>query len=278
MNPLSFLSQVTVAAVEAVKKPVTRVAKQYQPVTADLRIHASGAIYPSDALIAEFNLEYTDKGSDAPSFGMDVIDVAQMPAIQSPERFLAVSFVPKSAPKVDLFGMTKFSEDGTPMTKVGEQGSATFGKETLLPLLAEVYAAVPNEEGFIDLNILRDMPFTSPNGIFMFPKTVSRGEKKGEISYTRRENQTVYALIAVTPEGAPAPEEEAQPVTEEPAVAPEGEFDFTQTGMHADDHSAELVDPAAPVATEAIIEAEANPFSNNETPVFTPLTSTPRTA
>jgi hypothetical protein len=255
MNPLSFLSQVTVAAVETVKKPVTRVAKQYQPVGADLRIHASGAIFPSDALIAEFGLDYTVRDSDVPAFGFDIIDIADMPGIKSPERFIAISPVPKSAAKVDLFGMTKYDEAGAPLASVAAQGSATFGKEVLLPLLAEVYSAVPNEEGFIDLNILRDIPFTSPNGIFMLPKLVSRGDKKGEVSYIRRENQTVYALIAAIPEELP---------TGGPDVVAGTDDSDTE-------HAAILLDSADNEVAGTVSSAE-----HSETPIFKPVSALPK--
>jgi len=194
---LSFLSKVTVSAVEPAKKtPAARPKKQYQPINADIRIWASGAVFPSAALVVEFNLGYQSKEAEHKGFGFDIIDIEQMPAIKSPERFVAISATLKNAGKVDIFSSVGYNEaDGSPKVTVEEQGAATFGKEVLLPLLKEVYNVEPNEEGFIDLNIFRDMPFVSPNGIFNFPKTVSRGDKKGETTYTRRENQSVYALV-----------------------------------------------------------------------------------
>lgn len=267
MNPLSFLSQVTVAAVESVKKPVARVAKQYQPLTADLRIWTSGAVYPSAALIAEMGLEYLPKGADDKAYGFDIIDIAEMAAITSPERFLAISMTEKTASRVDLFGMTRFDEAGAPLSSVAEQGSATFGKESLLPLLKEVYGVEPNEEGFIDLVIHRATPFTSPNGIFRFPKVVSRGAQKGEVSYVRRENQTVFPLIAV----------ESSVFGDGSMTDSDGEVESPQLGMefdmpheHVGEHQALLLDDADQKAEiEDAIAAEDNPFSSNETPVFT---------
>lgn len=220
MNSLSFLSQVTISPVADTKVTV-RTPKQYQPENADLRIFNSGAIFPSMALIAEFNLDYQAKGSDLPSFGFDVIDTAEMPSIVSPRRFIAISATPKSEPKVDIFGSTTYDENDAPKSTVATQGAATYGKETLLPLLKEVYGIEPNEDGFIDLIIHRDIPFTSTNGIYRFPKTVSRGAKKGEIDYIRRENQTVFALIAVAPTEEVI--EETQSVTDIAAAEPEAE-------------------------------------------------------
>jgi hypothetical protein len=197
----SFLNTVTVDAVEAAKKvSAPRPKKQYQPTTADLRIWISGAIYPSDALNAEFLLEYQDKDSEVQGNGIDIIDTREMPAIKTPQPFIALSFTPKKCGKVDIFSNVGYNEDSTPKVTVIEQGAATFGKEVLLPLLKEVYGIEPNVEGFIDLLVMRDHAFTSPNGIYQFPKKVSRGEKKGEMSYVRRENQTVFPLSFVPAE------------------------------------------------------------------------------
>ncbi len=194
----SFLNTVTIAAVE--KKPTVAAArpkKQYQPLTADLRIWASGAIYPSDALNAEFLLEYQNKDAENKGFGIDIIETSEMPAIKSEQPFIAISFTQKDAGKVDIFASVGYNEDGTPKVPVTEQGAATFGKETLLPMLERVYGIKPNEEGFIDLLIMREHKFESANGIYQFPKQVSRGEKKGEMSYVRRENQAVFPLVFV---------------------------------------------------------------------------------
>jgi hypothetical protein len=265
MNPLSFLSQVTVVAVESVKKPAARVAKQWQPLTADLRIWSSGAVFPSADLIAEFSLEYTNKNTpEVVANGIDIIDIAEMAAISTPQRFIAMSVTAKSESRIDLFGITRYAEDGTPTASVAEQGSATFGKEYLLPLLKEVYGVEPNEEGFIDLNIVRSMPFTSANGIFRFPKLVSRGAQKGEVSYVRRENQTVYALVVVeTPTGD-------QPADTDVAGEVDHELHSEMQTKSTSEHQAVLLDDSEQRAEiEDAIAAEDNPFSGSETPVFT---------
>lgn len=241
----SFLNTVTVDAVEAAKKvSAPRPKKQYQPTTADLRIWASGAIFPSDAINAEFLLEYQNKDSEVQGNGFDIIDTREMPAIKTPQPFLAISLTPKKDGKVDIFSGVGYNEDGTPKVPVTEQGAATFGKETLLPLLKEVYGIEPNAEGFIDLLIMREHPFTSPNGIYQFPKKVSRGDKKGEMSYVRRENQTVFPLSFVPAEVVEVSPEIADVLVMEAAA-------IADADPFADDVNAavETSAPSAEVAT-----------------------------
>lgn len=234
MNKLAFLSKVTVAAVEPAKKTAARTARQYQPLTADLRIWNTGAIFPSAELISKFNLEYVAKDATEKGNGIDIIDSRQMPAINSETPFIGLSFTPKDAGKVDIFSQVSYAEDGSPKTSVAEQGAVSFGKEVLLPLLKEVYEVEPNEEGFIDLVVVTDPSFESPNGIYQFPKIVSRGERKGEITYTRRENQTVYAVV------------------------PSSFMEGGEEPVEAENSGAEIEHPSDPF----VAEPEASPFEN----------------
>lgn len=198
---LSFLNNIQVAAA-AVKNAAPRAAgstlkKERQPSTADIRIWKSGAAYPSDALVAEFGLEYQKKDNQDRGFGFDIINALSMNAQLSgiTEDFLLIGAVDRSEAKVDLFGSCAFDDAGEPMSKVGEQGSVTYGKATLLELLETVYKVVPNEAGFIDLSFVRSTPIASPNGIFLVPKTVMRGANAGKPAYERRENVTFYPLV-----------------------------------------------------------------------------------
>jgi hypothetical protein len=79
-----------------------------------------------------------------------------------------------------------------------DQGSKTFGAEILLPMLREVYGVEPNEEGFIDLNLVAN-PATGEGWSFgdtpvYVPKVLSRGKVKGQKSVIRRENSVFYVL------------------------------------------------------------------------------------
>lgn len=225
---LSFLSQVTVEAVVVpAKAPATqRGPREYQPKddVADLRIWDNGAVYPSNALVAEYNLEYTTKGADDAGNGFDVVDTDLMPVIKTPQRFVGLSVTPRKEGKIDIFRATTYDEDLSPVNSVTTQGTAMYGKETMLPLLKEVYNVVPNDEGYIDLKLVREFPIQSPNGIFQFPKTVTRGERKGETSYVRRENQTIFPIAPtegskfVEPEVVEEAPEVAEAVVEVPAM------------------------------------------------------------
>src|SRR5690606_11617595 len=118
---LDFLSQVTVEAVIVpVKSPVSRTPKVLQPAdaVADLRIWENGAIYPSNALIAEYNLEYTAKDAEESGYGLDFIDSSLMPSIKTPQRFLALAITPRKSGKIDVFRGTTYKEDGTPAASV----------------------------------------------------------------------------------------------------------------------------------------------------------------
>lgn len=214
---LDFLSQVTVEAVIVpVKSPVSRTPKVLQPTdgVADIRIWENGAIYPSNALIAEFNLEYTAKDAEESGNGLDFIDSSLMPSIKTPQRFLALAITPRKSGKIDVFRGTTYKEDGTPAASVATQGTAMFGKETLLPLIKEVYNVVSNEEGFIDLIIYRNNGITSPANFFHFPKTVTRGEAKGTTSYVRRNDAILFPYCPIAGSTIVEPEAQEETVAE----------------------------------------------------------------
>jgi hypothetical protein len=215
-----------------------------------IRIWKNGEIYPSVALAAQLNLEYVpvtitmvpvlkdgepvmiiaEDGTQTPKMkrkydypdsvgnALDVIDTAvwsQYP--KDGKRLLLVGLAGKLAPKVDLFGSTKYSDDGQPVTSVLTQGASTFGKDSLLPSLKEVYAVEPNEEGFIDLVVAidSDLATLSSSGIFVIPKQVTRGDDAGKADYEIRENTHIYPLVPVSLMPGNAPEvSDAQPTAQ----------------------------------------------------------------
>ncbi len=217
MKGLEFLKKASLVANEIVKPAVARttVAKNRNPENADIRIYKDGSVYPSAALVAEFDLTYRGK-EETGGQAFDVFKSSDFPNTQSwPEenRVIFIAALDRSEPKTDLFSGGKFNEDGTPTSDVLTQGSNSFGKGLLEDIKA-VYGEEPGEDGYIDLVILRDFPFTNADNIYYVPKVVSRGEKKGESTIVRRENLTLYPL-------APAsvlnqPEEVAVPVEETP--------------------------------------------------------------
>lgn len=211
MSTFAFLSNFTLGEdVKDVKKSNSGgPKKQRTPDTADIRVFSTGAVYPSVALVAKFDLEYRNKGVEAAGNGFDVFqskDWAITAAI--PEKFLIIGAVPKNLAKVDLFSKTTYKDDA-PVSSVLEQGAPTFGK-TLLTYLEETYGATPNEDGYIDLVIIDAHQLKTSNDVYNIPKTVSRGEKAGESTYERRESIAYYPLAVAEGHTSVAKAEEAK--------------------------------------------------------------------
>lgn len=189
------------------KTPATRAKKDRNPVTSDLRLFRDGSIYPSATLVKKYNLEYQHKDDTSPGNGFDVIDSrAWVNTANSETPFLMITAVFKDAPKVDLFGQTRYNDDGTPASSVMTQGTKTFGLK-LWEMLHEVYGTeIPtkdSEKDYVDLDIVEDDEFaqnllTATNGIFNVPKTIARGDDKGLQTYTRREKLVMSFLIPST--------------------------------------------------------------------------------
>lgn len=216
MKGLEFLKKASLVANEIVKPAIARTvtAKNRNPENADIRIYKDGAVFPSAALVTEFDLGYRNKdiiGGQA----FDVFKSSDFPNTQAwPEtdRCIFIAAVDRKEPKTDLFSGSKFDENGMPTADVLTQGAATFGKQ-LLENLKEIYQVEPNEEGFIDLVILREYPFNNPDNIYYVPKAVSRGEKKGESTIVRRENITLYPLAPISMLSEDQVEAAEEPVT-----------------------------------------------------------------
>jgi len=199
MSGLSFLKNITLQPNSLVKQaaaPKTAVAKN--PTTADLRVYRSGAVYPSAKLVTACMLEFVARDSDVETNGFDIFSSKDFINTKTlAESFLFIAMVPKSEPKVDLFGSTVYEKDGSPKADVLTQGAVTFGKE-LLELIESAYGITLKEgQNYIDLKIVQDDPFTLEDGIYWVPKKVSRGEKKGQVTLVRREDLTLYALAPV---------------------------------------------------------------------------------
>lgn len=211
---MSFLKKILNGATVAPQQKVTNSGpkKERNPVRADIRVFATGAVYPSAVAARVFGLEYAGKGAPNPGNGFDVIDGRLWNNLKADAIF--VSPVNRDNSKVDLFASCGWNADGTPMTSVMTQGATTYGK-TLLAMIKEVYGVTTSEEkDYIDLVIEEDPEFQATldstlKGVFHFPKTFNRGTKKGETTYQRRENAKVYGLVPVElVSGVEAPETE----------------------------------------------------------------------
>jgi hypothetical protein len=173
-----------------------RTAVTKNPEGLALRVFSNGKIYPSQELVDKFNLDYHRKDSVLSGNGLDVFkstDWGMFP-VDAPQKYIFIAPVLKDLPKVDLFGSVKYNEDGTPVNSVMEQGGGTFG-EQLLEMITEVYGITLEKGSFLDLEVKVDVVVKSPNDVYFIPKTIARGEKKGQITVVRRENITVMPLV-----------------------------------------------------------------------------------
>lgn len=181
--------------------------KEWNPTGMKIRVWKDGSVFPSKELVDRFNLEYgnqpTEEGQVETGNAFDIFSSADFPIFKADETLLLLNVAPKSAPKTDVFGSTTYNEDGTPKSSVMEQGSATFGKATLLPLLTSMYGVtLGDNKEYEDLILLgqggenSQQAWGLPDGktVCHVPKVVARGERKGEMSYSRRENPQFFVL------------------------------------------------------------------------------------
>ena len=240
--------------------------KEWNPTTADIRIWKDGSVYPSQALVDKWNLNFTPrtfdeatgKWSDEPGgYGFDVFHTADYPAIKGP-NMVAIVPVPRSLGKIDLFASCNYytkkdaengdvpegAKVGDPVTSVMEQGSNTFGKE-LLKMLNVSYDVVPNAEGYIDLLVFGD-PIKNVNGseIYNIPKKLKKGDKAGELSYVRREKVSVFVLI-------PTDDSETTDTLEEGPAKEEGSNDIGKTPSTTDVFASAMAGASNEPQTEA---------------------------
>jgi hypothetical protein len=166
------------------------------PTGLAIRVTHTGAIYPSPDLVAKFNLEYTDKGSEEKGNGMDVINSKQWAQIKDlPAPMLFIAAVPRSEGKCTLFQQVGFTEDGKPVTSVLTQASTTAGNN-LKAMVKDVYGIdLDKDRTYVDLVVVDEPLPSSESGIYNIPKTVARGPKKDETTYVRREKLVIYPFV-----------------------------------------------------------------------------------
>lgn len=231
---LDFLKDVEV---EAIKKsaPKGKTSVPSLPTEADLRVFPNGKVFPSEAFAAKMNLEFQARKNVAPEGedpqlevvgnGLDIFRSSEWGMLKGAleQEVLFMCTVPKALAKVDMWGSTKYEEDGSPKASVLTQGANTFAKKRLVPMIAEVYGINWDEALFVDLSFNEEYPIVSPTGIYHLPKIVSTGEKKGTATYIRRENLTICPLVVAHVEGKthktePTPDviAEKTPVDENP--------------------------------------------------------------
>lgn len=121
-------------------------------------------------------------------------------------NMLFVAPASKNLSKVDIFGSTKYTEDGTAVSSVYDQGSKTFGSDVLVPTIKEVYGIELNDEKeYVDMLVVDELNLGGAEPVNLnkkfsqktaiFPKKVLRGDLKGQADYEKRENTSVWGFI-----------------------------------------------------------------------------------
>lgn len=218
---LEFLKDVKV---EAIKKsaPKTKTSVPSIPTEADLRVFPNGKVYPSEDFAAKMNLEFQVRKNVAPEGvepqlevvgnGLDIFPSTEWGMIKEEmeQNLLFACAVPKALAKVDMWSSTKYEEDGSPKASVFTQGSNTFAKNRLVPMIENTYGINWDTTLYVDLVFNEEYPIVSPTGIYHLPKIVSTGKNKGEATYIRRENLTICPLTVAHVE-AKEPKEDPKP-------------------------------------------------------------------
>lgn len=225
---LDFLKKIEVTDPATMRKPSSGGGgrrKEWNPTHPNtIRVWKDGSVFPSTDLAERFDLEYQARPTEVPPLAgsepapdgkkekwitpgsaFDVFDSKDFPIFKTPQRVILANVAPRGAGKADLFGSVGYDDKGAPLTSVLDQGSTTFGKAELLPMIKEVYGLEPGDK-YIDLVFLGQdgekaaKHFGLPDGkkACVVPKTVSRGEKKGEATYVRREDPWLFILIPLT--------------------------------------------------------------------------------
>lgn len=184
----SFFNSIKIVDTGGLKSPKTK-----NPTGLTVRVFADGSVYPSQDLVNQFDLNYKNKAEEFQGNAFDVVDTAEWKPMQAYPRMIMFGLTPKSAPKVDLFGSTKYNEDGTPKANVLTQGAKD---ENLLNLVKSLNW-INNDQKYIDLKVVLEHPLNTEDGIAYIPKTISRGKDAGQNTYVRRENTTFYPVELV---------------------------------------------------------------------------------
>lgn len=184
----NFLTNLTL-----VDKGRVRIPKEKNPTGLTVRVFATGEVYPSGDLVDKFYLEYPVKEGIKPNYGIDIIDSKQWTPLAEYPRMLLFGFTPKTEAKLDLFGTCRYNEDGTPKSSVMTQGT----KNEELVNLCKSFGWLTEEQKYVDLKVITEHPVKVENDLAFIPKTVQRGEKKGEATYVRREGSKFYPVEPV---------------------------------------------------------------------------------
>lgn len=194
MNQFEQLAQ-TVIDDQQERKARTNKTEQVKKIEGlVIRLYKSGEVYPSQELVSKFNLEYKSKDNPDQGQAVDLIDSTEWTPIANHPRTILISFTDRNNPKTDLFSATRWEED-QPINSVFNQGTKS---QDLLDIARSLgWFGTDDKAKYVDLQVMVQYGFKTKDGIAYLPKVVARGEKKGDKTYERRENQTFYPITPV---------------------------------------------------------------------------------
>ena len=197
-----FLKNVQVTAITP--KAAKRVVADKLPTESDLRVFRSGKVYPSKAFAEKHQLEFAPKATlENPvdqGYGLDMFSSKDFSMLMTPlpREVVFVGFIPRGNAKISMWGTCSYEDDKvTPKASVFTQGSNSFAKKELVPMLSEVYGVDWERTEFVDFNVSEDPghAIVSPNGRYAIPKTVSSGPRKGDLEDVSRRDIHLTILI-----------------------------------------------------------------------------------
>lgn len=151
-----------------------------------LRVFTNGKVFPSPQLVEKFKLEYGVEGE----CGIDFFTAHNWGIYpKTSPNIIFIAFTPRTQPKIDLFSIRR---NGT--TSVMDQAPSSPELLEAIKLVQPSTDLVANK--FVDL-VVEDIAVQPEDGICYMPKTVVRGERKGQLEAFRRENVTLYPVRIV---------------------------------------------------------------------------------
>lgn len=235
MGLLSFLKTAVIEDPTEKAKASSGPRKQRNPnpTFLGIRLWKDGSVFPSQSAVDKFDLEYrggtkeivpavpaVGKEGDenyvaakpartvfvpnpegTPGNGFDIIDSREWNQYKGEGNLIFLGVVPKNESKVDMFARTGYDAEGKPLTSVMDQGTKTFGTDSLISMVEEVYGTkLDDKKEYVDLAIVSEtegvnIPETFSKPIMFSPKKTARGKDKGTPTYVRRENMPLFLLV-----------------------------------------------------------------------------------
>lgn len=226
---LSFLSNVKPKEVETKKRAPRPTLAKYPVEGADFRVYKNGRVFTAPATAEKYALEFVPKvevdvldkegavtGSRETQAGngLDFFSSEDWQQVSFEQQILFMAITPRDGnSKIDVYGSTSYDEEGEPKRSIDTNTISTFAKEWLVPQLQEIYDVDFEENDFVDLKINEEYKIETAKGVYSLPKTVSRGEAKGEQVFITRKNIDVFPVTVFE-----APAEETKQVDLEESI------------------------------------------------------------